>query len=77
MYYVLIKRKYTFLVILLSFGSRFVRKRLCTDTLENPSVLICARKSKLGHTKTVKGEYCNVVPDHCIDHTTYRKYISV
>ena len=25
----------------------------------------------LGHTKNPNGEYCNIVPDHCIDHKTY------
>ena len=25
----------------------------------------------LDHTQIVKGEYCNVVKDHCIDHKTF------
>ena len=31
----------------------------------------------LGHTKTAKGEYCNVVPDYCIDHNTFESISSI
>ena len=31
----------------------------------------------LGHTKTTKEEYCNAVPDHCIDHKTLESRSSI
>ena len=31
----------------------------------------------LGHTETVKGEYCNVVTYHCIDHKTFENRFSI
>ena len=31
----------------------------------------------LGHTTPAKGEYCNVVPDHCIDHKTSENISSI
>ena len=30
-----------------------------------------------GHTKTVKGKYCNVVIDHCIDHENVESRSSI
>ena len=30
----------------------------------------------LGHTQTAKGEYCNAVPDNCIDHKTFESISS-
>ena len=31
----------------------------------------------LGHTQIAKGEYCNVVPDHCIDHKTFESISTI
>ena len=32
---------------------------------------------ELANTKTVKGEYYNVLPDHCIDHKTFESRATI
>ena len=31
----------------------------------------------LGRTQIAKGEYCNVVTDHCVDHKTFENISSI